>query len=545
MHIRDCPRQSAAALSLRPESSSRHEEFKANPNTKWYNLWVWLMSQAPEDHIARRELDRITSDHPEWLPRERPDLSIFTGDWVERPIEATVHSALAIDPSPANVAQLLAQLPTDDWDHDETLRSVGTAQGLKWLEALSEVRHWRPETWSAILAGLRQGEASEVDLAYLSRVLEELPRLADVGYEVATLVERGLAAKQPEGIPAAEMDAARLLVRRLWRSIRRRQQSMPEPTEDALSVAINSEGGVIAQATLRLLSAEVTVGDRILAPFYKSQFEWALRTHGSTSESVSVVCASQLHFLAHLDLKWARETVLTTMAPDNRPRADHMWHGFLSWARLTDPLRDELWVLFESWWSHLDTFPERWRSRFAEYAAALVVTASSDERAPGFVRNLVQLASVDVRAAWADDVGRLLGDSTADTQLLVWRSWLRSYWHDRLSGIPRALDASEVGGMARWPLVLGDKFAEAVALLLQSQSGSTESGRVYADLSTSGWLDERPDDSLSFLLHLLESEDRHQFWHCSEATLILNRVRNQATPVVVRRVESRLAELGC
>lgn len=528
--------------AAREQFSSRRVQSESD--YELYNLWVWLANQAPDDEVARARLASIASSNPDWLPRERPDLSIFTGDWVERPREATRQAVLAVHPAEGNIPLLLEQLPEEDWDHDEALRGVGAARGLDWLSAFAQAHYWRPQTWRPILAGIHQAESFETQLAQLANVLVAFPHFAQIGEFVSRLVERGLSAGGDEGTTDGELNAARLLIKRLWRSARRRRQVMPEPREDALSAAINSEGGALGQATLRLLSEDVRRGGPELGPFYKNQFEWSLRTPGEIPEAVSVICASQLHFLAHLDLRWARDHVVTAMRTENRPRAEAMWHGFLTWGRLADPLRDELWPLFEMWWPLLQEIPDRWRSRFAEYSAALVILASNDERVPNFLRTFARVAPVDVRVEWAEHVGILLGGSTSETQHLVWESWLRSYWSDRVSGIPRGLEPEEIGGMARWPLVLRDHFPEAVDLLAHGGSAHGRL-RVYADLVEAEWLDQYPDQGLIYLLHLLGLEERAQFWHCSEARTVLGRLGDRAASTLRLQVEARLAQLGC
>jgi hypothetical protein len=47
-----------------------------------YNLFYWLVQIAPHCSLARQKLSEIQDRHPEFQPREHPDLDWYSAEWV-------------------------------------------------------------------------------------------------------------------------------------------------------------------------------------------------------------------------------------------------------------------------------------------------------------------------------------------------------------------------------------------------------------------------------------------------------------------------------
>ena len=90
-------------------------------------------------------------------------------------------------------------------------------------------------------------------------------------------------------------------------------------------------------------------------------------------------------------------------------------------------------------------------------------------------------------------------------RLKWWDQWIESYWKNRLQGVPKPLDADEIGHMLSWPLYFGPYMPEAVDLAVQMKPGLQDEPvktDVLFELKKSEIWSSYPKATSKLLLHL-------------------------------------------
>jgi len=83
-----------------------------------------------------------------------------------------------------------------------------------------------------------------------------------------------------------------------------------------------------------------------------------------------------------------------------------------------------------------------------------------------------------------NQIGWDMSALSADAVDQHWRTWMRTYWDDRLASIPTELTLEEASAMYTWVIYLSDSLEEGVAKAIASPAAITQHSRLLRDVTT-------------------------------------------------------------
>jgi hypothetical protein len=199
--------------------------------------------------------------------------------------------------------------------------------------------------------------------------------------------------------------------------------------------------------------------------------------------------------------------------------------------------------------SYVATFPrlgdrnDEWRRKFTDHLAAIAVRSSRNPIEDQWLPSFVAKTSVESRTEWASHVAFLIRSLESDAKKAQWEKWIRQYWLNRLSGVPRGIARAEAGELAAWAVSLEPVFREAVDLVVQGPAGRPK-GYVY-DFLDKGELPLKESESVLKLLAHILAEERRPFYACHHALSILKKTPRKGLRHELEGVVSQLVGLGC
>lgn len=152
----------------------------------------------------------------------------------------------------------------------------------------------------------------------------------------------------------------------------------------------------------------------------------------------------------------------------------------------------------------------------------------------------------EVRRLFAFEVGSNLSDMDEARQREWWCRWLKSYWENRLHGVPARLESGEVERMLSWLPKLTAVFPEAVALairmLREVPTAQLEHGHgAIFYLSESDSLVESHPEEIAQLLICLGKFDSSPLW-CGGLELIDQLLESDLSPELKQELEELKAK---
>ena len=117
-------------------------------------------------------------------------------------------------------------------------------------------------------------------------------------------------------------------------------------------------------------------------------------------------------------------------------------------------------------------------------------------------------SDVKARHTFANQIGHRLDSMNETQQPEQWNHWLKSYWQDRLDGVPKPLESDEIKRMMDWLPHLTGVFPEAVDLAIQmpqSESGGQRASLAIYDLERSDLLEMHPEAMAKLVLYMRPS----------------------------------------
>jgi hypothetical protein len=487
------------------------EDPKAADKTarKHYDWLSWLYRADPTCTLVQKVLAPIETDYPIWKPRDYPDLMYWTssGSWSLQ--------------SPWSVEQLLAKAPVEQLDDllnfkgdhfngpDRNSLVLVIQEACKqrplWAfklnAALSERSLWNSDLWSPILRGLREATLLHGDWKYiLSNIIH--PELFTIcTYEITELLNSVI--RQEKKSVALELsEQANTVALRLWQSLSRNDKEVP--LTDWLTMAINHPAGRLVEFWINaqaLLLEGKPREDKVLQEYYRDRLTSIIQDESPIGGMGRSVIASQIMFLFGLDEKWVREHVIPLFSSSN-PKFSQAWDGFLVNGYLYDSLAEALKPAFLVALHRLDNFGQN-RSRFIEFFTALIVF-HTDDPIPKLLPALFESASPDDRNTFALHLGFFLRHMPAPTLQKLWEKWLHRYWRNRLDGVPRPLEQTEVKTMLEWLPYLGEFFPKAVSLIISGPSLSTliEHSSIFHIMAESDLPTRFPSETARLLVYI-------------------------------------------
>jgi hypothetical protein len=517
-----------------------------------YNLLLWMSRAAPKDSTVVTAFKHEQERHPDFGPRDDPDLVIGEVRTSSRRSSFTVERLLAMHVGEARVAKLLLEF-RDEADEFDTERfafrevlSAATAQepswGLRLGRTLKRLGAWQSDVWPALATGWGASSLEGDEWKRIFSLLKSHGDPAAYADDFARLLVTFIQSQPQPSSPAVV--SAESFSDKLWRSLEDSSSELTGP--DWLSAAVNSPGGKLVEFWIRVLS--LRSGETELARLPRadrSRFNLVVSTAGPAAEAGRILLASQLHLLLSIDRTWTIQTVLPLFVwESNERRAEEVWNGFLAWARLNEVVIEVMLPMYTSSLPRLRDRDEEWRRRFANHLALIAVRSSRNVLDDGWLVPLVTQAGIDARVEWASHVAFLLRELEDSGKELQWEKWISAYWIQRLNGVPRALAKSEVGEMAAWVVALEPVFEAAVELLVRSPSARPKR-YVYDLLDDGGLPTAQPIAVLHMLRHVL-TDERQPFYACTDVVSVLEKAATQSPSASeLGPVVDQLVGLGC
>jgi hypothetical protein len=449
------------------------------PAYRSYNLLTWLYRYAPDRASVAEAFDEYQAAHPQFAPREHPDLNRYmTTGTVENALPFTadeLHAKIAEDPASAvsalreyQTSSLVFTGPT--WHG--AMRSLQACvaahpgDGLAVAGVLgpgdSELRNAIIHGWDT--ADLDEHAAGEVLTAIDSWDPDE------IRYAAATMLSNGGTQQNPT--PWHRYARARRSARNLWpmESVNGAIGS----GEDILLEAINHPAGNLAQFWTKVVQWNWTQAGEAwegLTNEVAAELDRMVSAEDHNGLLACTFLASQLHFYFGADPDWAISRLLPIFDwKRNEKRALGAWQGFLTWGRFNDGLLAAglLDGLMETC-RHQSALDTTLQHHLATEVALIALRGGPNplEWLPLFVLG----APEELRVSWATQVGNFLEELDPSESEAEWDRWISVYWSRRLQSTPLPLTTSEASAMACWLIGLPGIRSQVVELLVKAPAG--------------------------------------------------------------------------
>ncbi len=480
-----------------------------------YNLLHWLLKSAADCSLVKQRLAKIEAAHPEFRPREHPDLDVVIGKVTD-----------VKEQSPVTAEELIAKLPEEQMDfllsysptysplgpsRGEMLRTVGVAVGKSFSWGIALARSldsrdlWDSDLWPSIFESWNGRGLNESDWAEILEFLRN-KHFKSATYQTATLLENGIR-KSEHSIPSKCLQLSFQWSEVLWKDVASSSEAHREKSEDWLFVAINHPAGILAEFWLHFISRLWNEEGEKWAAIPEEHRAFVTEViSGETyaSDLARVVFASHLHFLFAADKSWASGKILSLLDPTRNSRwALQCWHGYLGWGRWLEALLPNLLPFYEQLFPIIGSESDKIQERFCEHLAAIACFSSINPVKHGWLKRFLQIVSPELRRKWTSDVLPMLKQLEKPKKQEAWNNWISQYWQSRIQGIPIPLDPAESGEMAEWSLHLEPVFPEVVEKIIDSPAPHLEHSFIYYELPQTELPKLYPTPVARLLLYLL------------------------------------------
>ncbi|PNR89086.1 hypothetical protein CN13_04140 [Petrotoga sp. HKA.pet.4.5] len=539
----------------------RNEKDPANlrsQNYEVYNLLYWLEQIAPNCSLVHQKFSEIQARHPDFQPREYPNLDWYIStEWVGPQSPVTVEELLS-----KPVSQIIEFLLTYQekeilgLDREGLLSVIQKAVarsflwGWKLIEELEAREEWDTDLWDAIISGWQSTNLTEAQWKEVLQFLEHFKEIWKHRYSITELLKEKVKANEGS-LPTSLLPCAETIVDRLWQEVEKHdEKEILNHINDWLTTAINHVGGVITQfwvlALARHQSQKENERQGILDE-YKGRFERIISAKSNTAAMGRVILASQLHFLFSLDHKWTREKILPLLdwnTDADAQRAEQAWEGYLRWGKWNEALLPDLLPLYEQAYNNLRRDSESY-DLLCVHLASIAVRSSIDPIQSGWLDKFIENVDEKTRGKWAAEVTNQLTSLPQEAIKEIWNKWIRNYWSIRTDGIPLPLSPEEAGNMVDWVFALQPVFSEVVDLIVAKLDPVLKIPEMfYYRLDKENFAEKYPLDTTRLLNHLLKGETR-PFCHCYEVIKLFNNISKNLPLDDIKPLKEHLIRLGC
>lgn len=505
-----------------------------------YNLLAWLQMAAPDNATIAEEFTRLQEQHPEFAPREHPDLN------------TTMSSGFVENAEPFTREELHGLIESNPGEAYAAIRSYATADefrltGPTWTGALNALRgcvtHYPGD--GIRLAGVLASDDSDVrdalvrawSTANLSSTPEQAsgaetldgtgPHRDDVTpHDVLTVIEswpvdavrsavanmfaRGGTADHPTAWHT--LIPARRLATDLWPTTQVTGNVVD--SEDHYFEAINHPAGDLAQFWMNVVAHEWRAQTDTwsgLPDELRAELDRMVYDQSRNGLLARVLLSTRLRFFTGADPAWAKSRLMPLFSWD-RDTADAfevrgIWRSFVQFGQyddqiLADGLLDAMLVTTRR---ANDLDDDEAVAQLGRQLATVALMSSLDPK--GWLPTLTTDAPSVLQLAWIRSVGRQLREMDPKDASAQWTRWIREYWTGRIDSLPRPLTTGEASAMALWVLGLPDDRPAAVELVERTNAGLVKDDRVLMHLTGSRRehedLTRDPETWARYLVHLL------------------------------------------
>lgn len=485
-----------------------------------YEWLHWLHGVDPACTLIKPALDGVLSRHPEFKPREHPDLTHWSSSGLIGPRSPWTVEELLSRPAAEWLDKLLSFQRTDILgpDRDGLIVAVATAAernfewGLELADALAKAGKWDADLWSGLIRKWSQMELDEgrnrLVLGWLSRTELYSYHAYGIADSLRTLVKDGGKPYTLKLLPQANDVAAGL-----WSRLNRAESS--EGSDNWLQEAINHPAGILAEFWLGSLSLWRKQQDPlpiVLSSEYRTALSSVIQDRSLPGKLGRSVLASQVAFFLAVDEVWTKENLIPLFsASEDVAEFQCAWDGFLSWGRLNPAVAELLEPAFLNAVRQIETSLALRKQHFIEYYTAMLGYFVADPLSV-WIPELFRYGRIEVRHFWASDIEGNLRDMNEAQQQEWWRRWLKSYWENRLLGVPAPLGPGEVERMLGWLPHLKAIFTEAVDLAVRMPNTPLQQSSLLYELEQSEIPVLYPEAVARLLLYLGASGSPGYIW---------------------------------
>ncbi len=526
---------------------------------EWYNLLVWLDRQAPGDPHLGRAFEAVRAEHPDFGPRDHPELDISGGRavWVgaESPLSVEELARLTFEEWAAAFAKAAesrwtADLPTDRRRGflEETARAASEdlAWGLGLGRRLIEGGQLDHEVWSGLLQAWADRSFSPEEWSQALALLSAEGLLRAQALGVARILE-GRIQHQDPALTQDMLQLGLAVAARLLPLAEEAPFGLLNETEDWLAQAINHPGGSLARFLIHSISrlagesAEAGCG---IPEACRPLLEAMVVGHGRASAMARVILAADAHYLLWLAPEWTREKLLPSFDWSRDARtAFQAWHGLLCLGRPTARLMETLGPFAVQLAEHLEALGKE-REHYGKFIARAAFAQPEDPLSKGWLRAFLERANDRDRAHFAWDLSKRLASLTEDQKAELWGDWLERFLIHRAT-YPPAPEGDELTALVGWAEHLPAQLAALVGRLEALPGRGAGNLRLVWKIAQGEVAGSDPTLLARLVRAILRRLDKVESWDLSSVREALERLIGEgADRAVTRELLEKYVELG-
>lgn len=490
------------------------EECTSYEHLQWF---TWLQSNCKNCEILKKEIDFIRAKYPDMPTPEYPDLFFVSGIENHAP------------QSPWSVQELISR-HDEEWYREiidiETIKSKDySMNGLSWAisDAIKENKVWG---YSFCTFFIKHGHIDSNLFPVILRAFQEWPEAAsDSNQIISILGKEVLQKKYPKelseilvgavkkgGVPYLSGITHQLnsVAEQIWNNLNISCEPFNNSERDFYSAAINTTEGNLATYWLSALYYQCKTETNAVFDLYRTILTKLCSINDpKTIYTIPIIC-SELNYLFSLDENWSINTIIPIFLDSNYRRTIHAWHGFLHSSGPSPivfaALSDIILTIFPKVHEILPTRIER----FIELCVAMIFWYVRDPNEL-WIPKLFGMLEEKERQVFAERIRYFLQNISKDNLNSNWDLWLRSYWQNRINGIPEKLTDIEIQSMLSWLPHLDEKFTDGVELAINMRKFNLNPSASFIQLDD---LPEKfPEATAKLLVYLLECNPPQFFFY--------------------------------
>ena len=494
--------------------------------------WLhWLHDAAADCTLTKQALEAVSTQYPEFMPSEHPDLTHWTGSFqYVTPLSPWTTEELLSKPATAWLQELLSFQPKEPFrpEREGLIDAVRKAAmrkfdwGLNLADALARTGEWDADLWSGLI---RAWSGMDLDEARHREVLNRLGRVELYPKHAREIADALEALVENDGKPYALslLPQANEIAASLWHTLDRTPQI--EETENWLTTAINHPAGVLAEFWLHGLSLwrkHQQPLPKAMSGEYRTALSGIAQDPTVPGRLGRSVLAGQFAFLLAADEGWTKENLIPLLGNrDNIADFHAVWDGFLTRGRLYPTVAENLQDAFLEAVQQIDGDLASRRDDFVKYYTTMLGYFAADPLET-WVPKLLGHGGEEARGRFAFEIGNRLSRMDETRQREWWGRWLKRYWENRLQGVPAPLEPVEVETMLGWLPALTAVFPEAVALAVRMPQVPLQYGYGLIDRLGKGdsLVGKHPEEVSKLLIYLGQFDSPGYIWGDGGGALI-------------------------
>ena len=395
-----------------------------------------------------------------------------------------------------------------------------TKWGFNLATTLVSMEIWETDLWDALSDAWRTAVLEDIQYRRIFELFtyDELQQnKASQIVQYLRLWVRNAKARHPRRM----LSRANNIAVRLWDRI---DQDLPsEGTDDWANRAINHPAGALAEywiLSLSLWCQQQEPRPKRIGGQYRKLLTLIARSETVAGRLGRCLLAERLSFFLAVDETWTKKHLLPWfMKYGSLDDYQAVWDGFLHApsinphvaAVMNDPFLDAI-ARIGTHFASEDSNDRRRAERLIGAYTVMLAYYASDPVNVWIPEFFTSGDGVD-RQYFATEVRRhLMGMEDDDTQEW-WQRWLRTYWQNRLLGVPVPLIAGEVEAMLEWLSHLRREFSEAVTLAVKMRKPQLQHTSVIHYIAESELPREHPEAVAKLLIYLEGCKLPAYAWH--------------------------------